>query len=114
MTVTDILAIVGRGEDGADFDQRLFAAADRFAEADMTAGLPLLIADNTEHFDAFHEIAREVEGDELEQIDDQLKSLNLPETPDVAGLACNRWTPEIHTAYYFGVAFALRLPGGAR
>jgi imidazole glycerol phosphate synthase subunit HisF len=93
-------------------------AAERVAVSLLTGGGVRFREDVIQ---AISEIARQVSPTAIADAEENLSTLDtLVEPLRTYGVlcptdtACNRWTPEVETAYYVGLVIGMRLAGGVR
>jgi hypothetical protein len=89
------------------------------AAAEVVQTLPLYVSIRRGHSDlyaAFGDFARTFAGPDIEkaaaalaQWDDQVGTSRPSDMELPSDAACDRWTPELHAAYYIGLAMGLRL-----
>jgi len=119
ITIDDLLAVVGdTDEEWHTNNLRLLRAAERSAM--RFRGGAIINNSGGEgwcHYAAFEDLAEAHEGRDLEETKERLDNYPRPDGySEFAGdLACNRWTPVINAAYYFGLCrgllIAQRMPG---
>lgn len=121
MTALTVSQILGRLADPHEL--ALLAAADERAEAFLAAGGGVAMSDSSQHFDHVEASAEQVDGDTitknrqlLEEFAEEFGGLSLTGAA-AEDVACDRWTPLVSAAYYFGLCVGLRLArdeGGRR
>ena len=122
MTAQQVAAIVGVTVH--DYERRMLAAADESAATFLAAGQGAMLSGESGHFAAFHDIHVAVDGatdvaelSALLSAWDDARARHARRERSVRGpsdAACNRYTPQLGAAYYFGLALGLRLAGGGR
>lgn len=109
------------GWDGdTKYDINMLRAAARRVDAFLAAGHGVIGGHDGKYFDAITAVAEEIKGPELAQLEELLDAfdglMRNKKSFFAIDVACDRWTPMITAAYYFGLCIGLRLTrdGGAR
>ena len=110
-----LAAIVGHGAE--NYDTNMLAEADKVARRFLRAkGGVFISTSNTgkqDHYGAFEAIAMACDSG-VEKGDDLLDQFAPVAEQDAGTVACDRYTPVLTAAYYFGICIGLRLASGGR
>jgi hypothetical protein len=114
MTAEQILWISGTDRD--DRDGRALLAAEVAVENFLGRGGSVLMGrpgEDADQYAEFPRLAEQIDDVDTDALDRKLEAVHQGDA-DAAALAVERYSPELHAAYYFGLLMGLKIAGGAR